>query len=339
MGTQPKDYRDAWNKRINFQGASGPIVPKPSYDPTPSSQGVVTAMPGGGITTSRVNVPEGYRSDIFGHVTGVNPNGSPRLPVTPKPPGAPTGPGGSGGGGGGGGGGGAAPVDLTSILGLLNRKPQQQTWQNLDFQEYVPTAYRDFNSKAYDTMRSGLTDAITADRAAGNAQYAQLGQEMANYQNPWATPTSIQNPAMSASMQRMMQANGTPTNTNQTDINQGVQADQAFGNLGSMLGVIAGQEQQSRQLANQGYQRNLNERLDAEQRGGMLGVNMSETKARELYEQEKWQFGEQVAQQNYQNRMANNQYNNQGQNTTNASNVTAGNDWSSAGIKTIIDAL
>ena len=140
-------------------------------------------------------------------------------------------------------------------------------------------------------------------------------------------------------MQRMMQANGVATDINQADTNRGVQADQAFGNLWSSSPASARQNQDARLRAVGGDERRLNERLDAEQRGGTLAVGMAQAKARELYEQEKWQFGEQVAQQNYANRMANAQYNNQGQNQTAQSNTQMTNDLYGGNVKAIIDLM
>jgi hypothetical protein len=262
----------------------------------------------------------------------------------PQAPGGatnPNGPGGGGGGGGrgGGGGGGAPAVDAGSILALLNRKPQQYQWKDLAFQDYVPTAFREFNKQPYEMARTGLNDAITADRAAGDASYAQGLNELQQYRNPFLNPTAVTNPQQSAAMQRMMQANATPTNINQTDTNQGIQADAAFGNLMALLGSVNDQAQASRVRALQGDQRGFGERMGAEQRGGNLMVNMSEAKARDLYEQEKWQFGEQIAQMNYQARTQNQQYNNTGQNQVAQQNTQGANAWQDQSIKTLIDLI
>ena len=233
-----------------------------------------------------------------------------------------------GGGGGGGAGGGMMPIDWGALGKVWGNKPKQFAWQDFEHTDYVPSKFRDFDDAKYEQLRQGLRAAILGDRTAGNAQYAQMGEEIAAYQNPWSDPTpQTTNPAMSESMRRMMQANGTPTDINMADTNRGIQADQAFGNLLSVLGMAADQEQQSRMRSNAGYQRNLNERLDAEQRGGELMVGMSEAKARELYEQEKWQFGEQIAQMNYQARREAAQYNNQGQNQTAQGNAQMVNDF------------
>ena len=332
------DYSGGGRVGAGAVGTTGAQAPSTPYDPTPSSRGVVTAMPGGGIGIKRVDVPEGYFSDIFGHVRATNPNGSPRT----TPPGAPPGgyPTTTGGGGGGGGGGGAKPPNMNAIYSLMaSYKPQQYQWNDLAFQDYKPSKYRDFNSKQYDMMRSGLTDAIGADRASGMNTYGDLRNEYAAYQDPFSAQNQITNPAQNAAMQRMMQANGVATDINQADTNRGVQADQAFGNVLALLSGVGQQNQDARLRAVGGDERRLNERLDAEQRGGNLAVNMSEAKARDLYEQEKWQFGEQVAQQNYANRMANAQYNNQGQNQTAQSNTQMTNDYIGGNVSSIMELM
>ena len=119
----------------------------------------------------------------------------------------------------------------------------------------------------------------------------------------------------------------------------GVQADQAFGNLLQVLSAVSGQSQASRVRALKGDERRFGETLDAEQRGGMLGVDMSEAKALELYEQDKWQFGEQVARTNYMARTQNQQHNNQGQNQTSQANVQGNNAFNQDNIQTILSIL
>lgn len=262
--------------------------------------------------------------------------GSFGLPPGGLPPGGY--PSGSSGGSSGGSGGGGE-IDIGSILGLLGKKPQQYQWNDLAHQEYVPSKFREFNSGVYDTARSGLTSAVTADRAAGNASYDQGLTELQQYVNPFNAPSTVSNPEQSAAMQRMMQANGTPTNINQADTNRGVQADAAFGNVMALLAGVNDQAQASRLRALAGDRRGFGERLDAEQRGGTLMVNMSEAKARDLYEQERWQFGEQVAQQNYAARTQNAQYNNTGQNQTAQQNTQQGNEWQQGSIQAIIDMI
>jgi hypothetical protein len=226
------------------------------------------------------------------------------------------------------GGGSSIPnIDWSKMGAVFGNKPREYEWQDLDFREFDAPEFREWNPAKWDKLREGLRAAISGDRKAGNAQYDQMGAELAAYQNPWESAQYATNPAMSDSMRRMFEANGTPLDINQADTDRGVQADQAFGYLTGILGTAADQEQASRMRSNAGYQRNLNERLDAEQRGGDLMVGMSEAKARELFEQELWQYGFDVALQNWQARTANDQYNNQGVNAASAQNVGMANDF------------
>lgn len=351
MTTAPVKYSSEWWRQQ--PGASGRPIdysasqghPSTNYR-TPYGQSINTTIGSqyrpigadgaGWVAGSAGSTGTTARDSATGTYAWVDPYGGlPTGPTAPRPPGGyPTG------GGGGGGGGGAPPVDVGAIMSLMNRKPQSYQWNDLAFQEYIPSQFRDFNSGKYDLLRQGLTDAIGADRTAGNAQYDQLRAEMGDYQNPWANPTpQTTNPAMSTAMQRMFDANGTPTNINQADTDRGIQADQAFGNLLAVLGMAADQEQGSRMRSIDGYQRNLGERLDAEQRGGTLAVGMSEAQARELYEQEKWQFGESVAQMNYLARTQNQQYNNQGQNTTAQNNTQMANEFNQSNYAQLIELI
>jgi hypothetical protein len=104
---------------------------------------------------------------------------------------------------------------------------------------------------------------------------------------------------------------------------QGVQADQAFGNTLALLSGAAGQQQQSAQRANAGDQRRFQESIQAEGRNMGLGIDMARSRALKQYEQDKWQYGEQVAQQNYQTNVAEAQANYQTNNTFDQGNVQA----------------
>lgn len=321
------------------------------YTPAQTQQQFQTRVMAGEVDpkTGKTNYPSHY-----GGNTGINPQFSSYGGVgffdgggtqygangAMPPPGRPPGSSGGGRGGGGGGGGGAAKPNMAGIYSLMSQyKPQQFQWKDLEYEAYKPSKYRPFNSKQYDLMRNGLTEAIGADRASGMATYGDLRNEYAAYQDPFSAQNTVMNPAQNAAMQRMMQANGVPTDINQADTNRGVQADQAFGNLLTILSGVGRQNQDARLRAVGGDERRLNERLDAEQRGGNLAVNMSEAQARDLYEKEKWQFGEQVAQQNYANRMATRQYNNQGQNQTAQSNTQMTNDVYGGNFKAILDLM
>lgn len=272
---------------------------------------------------------EGYQTYSYR-----NPNTTalPEVPPYRLPPS-----GNSGGGGGGGGGGGAPPIDMNSIMALLGRRPQQQTWQNLDMPDYQAQEFYAFDPTQYDKARTGITQGIAADRSTGNQAYADATTELQNYQNPFANRQYTQNQPMDQAMQRMMQANG--VQADQATTNQGVQADAAFGNVLGLLGGAANQYQASGLRALGGDQRRFDESLNNQARNLSLGVDMRQAAAQEQYNKDKWQYGEGVARYNYEQNMQEGQYNNQGQNQTNAANVQGNNTFDANTVNTLIQLI
>jgi hypothetical protein len=298
------------------------------YDPAIARQSAAQRKARGDMYTSgripaNVNATEWLNS-----MTQPSPSSWPTLPS-----------GGGGGRGGGMGGGGRAAPDFGGVLDLMNRKPHQFQWQDLQHEDYVPPEFYDFNSAIYDRARSGLGEAITADRASGMASYGQGLEELMQYRDPFTGGPQTTNPGRTAAMERMMAAQGTPTSQNHDEFDRGVQADTAFGNLLHVLSAASNQSQGSRVRALQGDQRGFNERLDAEHRGGNLQVDMIEADARRQYEKERWTFGEDVARQNYMARTSNRQYNHAGQQQTAASNTQTNNAFNDANIRAIIDMI
>lgn len=325
-----KNYTPAETQRqYQTRVAAGEVDPKTGQLNYPTRYGGSTGIYPSFTTYGGVNFDSAPGSTYGGNTNPYptfNPNGG--------------GGGGGGGRGGGGGGGGGAPVpDYSAIMALLNRKPQQYEWKDMGFTPYEGTGFYDFNGEQFARARSGLTDAISADRSAGANSYAQGMAELQQYQNPFNNPTTVTNPQQSAAMQRMMQANNVATDINQADTNRGVQADQAFGNLLAVLGGVNDQAQASRVRALQGDQRGFNERLDAELRGGNLSVDMAEAAARQQYEKDKWAYGEQIAQMNYAEARKVIEYNNTGQNQTAQANTQTANTWNQNNIQTIIDMI
>jgi hypothetical protein len=277
---------------------------------------------------------------------------SPALPPW-SPPGGPGGGGGYGGGGGGGGGGGAPPIDTGSIMALLGRRPQQQTWQDyqwqdVDLPDYQAQEFYAFDPTQYNQARTGLQQGIAADTATGNQAYADANTELSQYQNPFANRAYTQNQPMDAAMQRMMQANG--ATADQATTNQGVQADAAFGNVLALLGGAAQNNQASSLRALGGDQRRFQESLANQGRNMGLGIDMAQARAQEQYNKDKWQYGVEVADRKYQATMqeimANNQgrnqvgmANNQGLNQTNQANVQGGNEFDANALQTLIQLI
>lgn len=242
---------------------------------------------------------------------------------------------------------------MNSILALMGRKPQQYSWQDYQYQdvdlpEYQAREFYNFDTSQYDKARTGLQQGLAADLSTGNQAYADAGTELAQYQNPFANRAYTQNSPIDASMQRMLQANG--GQQDQATTNQGVQADQAFGNVLSLLGGAASNQQASAQRALGGDQRRFTESLNNQGRNMGLGIDMAQARAQEQYNKDKWQYGEEVARLNYQTNMQeatmNNQgrnqvgmQNNQGQNQTAQGNAHMSNDWWTNNSKSLIELI
>jgi hypothetical protein len=249
----------------------------------------------------------------------------------------PTGGGGGGGYGGGGGGGGAPQIDMGQVMALLGRKPGQYNWNDFEQADYVGSPYRDFNSGQYDMMRSGITEGLAADQAAGATAYGDARFELEQYQNPFAGRDYATNPEMSGAMQRMMSANNvTPDYADQS---RGVQADSAFGNVLALLGANAGNRQASELRALGGDERRFGESLASEGRTMGLGVDMAEAAALEQYEKDKWMYGEEIARMNYQTARETGMYNAQGQQGVAQGNVQLNNEYNQNNTNTLIDLL
>ncbi len=245
--------------------------------------------------------------------------------------------GGGGGGRGGGGGGGAKPINWGVMGQAMGYRPQEFTWQNYTPEQYKGTGFYDFNGGQYDRMRRGVREGLAADLAAGNTAYGDARGELERYQNPFAGRQYSQNPEMSQAMQRMMSANNVQADPMERA--RGTQADAAFGNVLALLAGNAGQRQASELRALGGDQRRFGESLNSEGRGMNLAVDMKEAAARDQYEKDKWQYGEQIALQNYNARTQAGMYNNQGANTVGQANTQALNDVTGGNMGLILDLI
>lgn len=261
--------------------------------------------------------------------------------------------GGGRGGGGGGYGGASSVIDTAAIRRLLDGyTPKADTWESLsldrlDMPEYNAPEFYEFDGSVYDQASQGLRQGIAADRRTGNDAYAGALAELDRYQNPFGD-TGTRNAPMDATMQRWLQANG--VQADQAQLNQGAQADVAFGRVMDLLGGVAEQSRAAEGRALSGDQRRFNESLDNQGRNMQLGIDMALANARSQYERDAWRYGVEVAQQMYQARVqeaiANNQTanqeaiaNNQGVNQTNANNNAAQNAYDQQKLQTLIDLL
>ena len=200
----------------------------------------------------------------------------------------------------------------------------------------------------YDKMRTAGAEGLAADLQVGKTAYGDARTELSQYQDPFSNRGYTENEAMPAAMRRMMEANNVQFDPAETD--RGGQADAAFGNVLALLGGTAKQAQASSMRALAGDERRFGESLDSEGRSMQHGVNMTESKARQQYEDDKWQYGEGIARSNYEKNSQLSATNNAGRNSAGQSNTQAtnevnqantqmGNDYRTNNANVLIDLL
>lgn len=226
---------------------------------------------------------------------------------------------------GGGGGRGYNPV-TAQMLGLISQARNQGAYQYQDLAvpDYVGPQFREYDGSMYDTARSGITRGLASDAASGATAYGDARTELSQYQDPFTGRSYATNQGIPEAMQRMMRANN--VGMEQTEIDRGIQADAAFGNVLALLGGSSQQAQDSNMRALAGDERRFNESLASQGRTMSLGVDMTEAKARQQYSQDAFDYGEGIARQNYDKNMQVASANNAGRNQAMQVNSTRAND-------------
>jgi hypothetical protein len=245
--------------------------------------------------------------------------------------------GGGGGGGGGGYGGGYRQIDMEPVFKLLGRRPQDYEYEDFEFDPYEGQEFRAFNGDRYNQLRDGIRDGVAADRSSGMGSYGDARTELRTYDNPFLKSSYMQNGPMPEAMANMLSANGMSFDSGEAQY--GMEADAAFRNLNQTLGAVANQNQASSMRALAGDERRFNESLDSSQRSMLLSVGQQEARAREVYEREKFEYGEEIARANYQQAVAIAQANHQGRNNTDQANVQVENEYIQNGNNTLIDFI
>lgn len=256
-----------------------------------------------------------------------------------------------------GGGGRAAtpPVDYSKWLGMVNGyKPQQYTYdpyqyEDFAYEDYKGTGFYDWDPSAYDTARQGVRTGVQQARdAAGNA----LDRSQAAYDNmgnPYRTANVVRQGPLDSRIQQSMAdygddgAGGELTSQN-AGLNRG---------MGQMLQLLAGSSDDYRQNMSasvNGDRAAMIDRMGMAEATMTLGINVAMQKAKSQYEKDKWQYGEQIAQQNYQKNLAIAQANSQGRNSANLTNnqgmnnaaqanTLAANTFNESTMNSILDIL
>tara|TARA_R110000744_G_scaffold228129_1_gene346110 strand:+ start:426 stop:1142 length:717 start_codon:yes stop_codon:yes gene_type:complete len=212
------------------------------------------------------------------------------------------------------------------MLGLISQARNQGAYQYQDLAvpDYVGPQFREYDGSMYDTARSGITRGLASDAASGATAYGDARTELSQYQDPFTGRSYATNQGIPEAMQRMMRANN--VGMEQTEIDRGIQADAAFGNVLALLGGSSQQAQDSNMRALAGDERRFNESLASQGRTMSLGVDMTEAKARQQYSQDAFDYGEGIARQNYDKNMQVASANNAGRNQAMQVNSTRAND-------------
>lgn len=205
--------------------------------------------------------------------------------------------GGSGSRGGGGGGGGmVAPPTLNQgqldwyASMLKGATPGQLNFSALDLPDWNDVNITPFDTGLYDTMRGALGEAVTSDRSAASGAYDQLSNYLqSNYSNPYSSATyaTSQNVpgATQTAMQRMLAAQGqAPSMSNET-YRQGQSADQAFGNVLSLLGSNEDVAQRNRLSAVMADRGTTNRALDMAALQGNTAIGLQQGQAKQAWQQ------------------------------------------------------
>lgn len=242
---------------------------------------------------------------------------------------------------GGSGGGYSGPrINAAGIIAAMNKyRPQMFKPDLLKLQQYKPPAFYGFDDSTYEMMKQQIAKSIAQARTTGMNAYGEARQQLNNIPVAFQGGATTTDPGMSAAMQRMFAANDTPLSINEQTLNEGVQADAAFGNVMALLGEAARQRRTSDVTALGGDERRLNETLDQQQTMLQFQADFARAEALRQYEIEKWQFGEQVARANWEVRNAQISANTQIKNDAKMTNINAANEANQAANQTIIDLL
>ena len=204
---------------------------------------------------------------------------------------------------------------MSQVLNLIGKGRRDQ-YQDLAVSDY-----------------GGIARGLASDAASGATAYGDARTELSQYQDPFTGRSYATNQGIPEAMQRMMRANN--VGMEQTEIDRGIQADAAFGNVLALLGGASQQAQDSNMRALAGDERRFNESLASQGRTMSLGVDMTEAQARQQYSQDAFEYGEGIARQNYDKNMQVALANSAGQNQVSQSNTTLANN----DISTLIQLL
>jgi len=237
--------------------------------------------------------------------------------------------GGGGYGGYGGYGGGRPAVNMDSVRRLLSQQPTQYTAMRVP--EYSAPEFYEFDGAAYDQARKALATGLDTDRVAGQAAYADARTELgALASNPYARQGARQPATADPSTSALLARYG-----GEVDTSGAAAGNAAFEQLRSILGAAHAQRQAAETRAVGGDERRYLESLAGEGRMISHGIEVAEARAREQHRINEFQYGKQVADQIYQQQMAQAQ----ADHAAASANVDLANQQQSAATQTLLNLI
>ena len=237
----------------------------------------------------------------------------------------------------GGGGGGGGKIDFQPWFDQWSGyKPQEYEYtpyeyEDFEYDDYEGPGFYDWDPSIYDTAKAGIKTGVAgATQAAGNALDRVQGA-YSNMGNGFSGANVARQGGLSPSIQRSMAdygddgAGGELTSQN-AGLNRGMDA---------YLDMLAGGSEDYRQhmmASVEGDRASMLDRMGMAEVTMTMGVEMAMVKAKSQYDKDLWQYGEQIAQQNYQKNLAIAQANNAGRNQANIANNQGINQAAQANI-------
>jgi hypothetical protein len=252
------------------------------------------------------------------------------LPPGAPPGGNPNGPGGGGYGSGGGGGGGPAPagIDQTTYDRYFagGYTPQQYEYQDVNTPDYVGQPFRPWDPTQYDTLREGVTTGVGQARdAAGNA-LDNSAKAYGAAENPFTNRNFAKSGGIDPRLQQSMNAYGGQgaADEQQFMANQG---DLGMGATYDMLSKSTDAYNQNMVNSVEGDRAQMIERMSMAETSMLLGVDVAMQKAKAQYDKDKFEYGEEIARQNWEKNRDEALANSQGQNQANQANTMSNNTY------------
>lgn len=204
---------------------------------------------------------------------------------------------------GGGGGGYSAPkIDYSNWAAwAAAAQPEAYKYRPLNLPTYKPVPFYEFDETPYMTARSGVQSGIADARAQGDTAFNLAAQRYLDYEDPYAGGPQTYNPGVDPRLLDSIAAwGGAGSGAAAETFNEGVQADAAMGSVYDLLSKVGRQFNEGQLAGIEGDRMQLNQRLGNEERMLNLGVDMALARAKSDYKKERWLYGKEAADRNFE---------------------------------------